>query len=50
MNSPSPSTPPRGVRAAMPIEAMRRNPLSRYSRDEIERLQRLIRKVTQHEE
>jgi hypothetical protein len=34
----------------MPIEAMRRNPLSRYSRDEIERLQRLIRKVTQHEE
>jgi hypothetical protein len=41
---PTPSAPPRGVREAMPISAMRARPLPVRSKDEIERLRRLFRR------
>lgn len=40
---PTPSAPPRGVREAMPISAIRARPLPVRSKDEIERLRRLFR-------
>lgn len=42
--TPSPSTPPRGVRAGAPIDHLRRYPLPSRSEDELRRLAMLIRR------
>lgn len=41
---PSPSLEPRGVRVAIPIEAMRAKPLPKRSADEARQLEQLIRR------
>ena len=44
MITPSPSTPPRGVRELASIAALRLRPLPAPSRDELDRLRALVRR------